>query len=117
MRVHSQLRYLDVAGCVALTQRGFAELTGGLAELCVFKMGGCSRMATTNDACLAAVAALTSLAVLDLAGCIDITDTGEGCSACSLEASTTSNCPSSAMQECRLCAFSSCTVTIPSLAV
>ena len=77
LTVHRGLRFLDVAGCVALTQQGFADLAGHLRQLHTLKLGGCSRMATVNDACMAALVPLTSLTHLDASGCIDLTDAGD----------------------------------------
>ena len=66
MIAHRKLRYLNVAGCVALTQHGFARLADSLEFLCTVRLGGCSRMATVNDSCLVALAALTNLTHLDM---------------------------------------------------
>jgi len=74
------LRDLDVSGCVALTERGFASIARGLASLTALKLGGCSRVATVTDGCVRALAASealsSSLQRLDLSGCLELTDAG-----------------------------------------
>ena len=68
---------LDLSGCVAITERGVGALAGALGRsLRTLKLGGTSRVATINDASLAAVAALTALTHLDLSGSHDVTDAG-----------------------------------------
>ena len=57
------LRDLDISGCVALTERGFASIARGLASLTALKLGGCSRVATVTDGCVRALAASEALRV------------------------------------------------------
>jgi hypothetical protein len=71
------LASLDLAGCVLLTERGFAALASGLAgSLTQLAIGGCSRVSTVSDAVLAEVARCTHLRALDMAGCTHVTDEG-----------------------------------------
>ena len=71
------LASLDLAGCVLLTERGFAALASGLASsLTQLAIGGCSRVSTVSDAVLAEVARCTNLRALDMAGCTHVTDEG-----------------------------------------
>lgn len=71
------LASLDLAGCVLLTERGFAAVASGLARsLTQLAIGGCSRVSTVSDAVLAEVARCTNLRALDMAGCTHVTDEG-----------------------------------------
>ena len=71
------LASLDLAGCVLVTERGFAALASGLAgSLTQLAIGGCSRVSTVSDAALAEVARCTHLRALDMAGCTHVTDEG-----------------------------------------
>lgn len=71
------LASLDLAGCVLLTERGFAALASGLVgSLTQLAIGGCSRVSTVSDAVLAEVARCTHLRALDMAGCTHVTDQG-----------------------------------------
>ncbi len=73
----TSLQALDVSGCVAITPKGFQHISSSFRGLRSLKLGGCSRMATVVDSCLAPFSALTALTSLDLAGCIDVTDAGK----------------------------------------
>lgn len=70
------LRALDLSGCVAVTERGLGALAACLGGLQTLRLGGTSRVATINDAGLAAVCALSQLTHLDLSGSHDLTDAG-----------------------------------------
>jgi hypothetical protein len=73
------LRSLDLAGCVLLTERGFAAMASGLGgSLTELLIGGCSRVSTVSDAVLEEVGRCRGLLSLDMAGCTHITDEG-GC--------------------------------------
>ena len=71
-----ELRLLDIAGCVAATERSIGALAVELPRLSVLKLGGCSRVATVTDSVLAALRPATALTHLDLAGCLEVTDAG-----------------------------------------
>lgn len=72
------LASLDLAGCVLLTERGFAAVASGLgATLTQLAIGGCSRVSTVSDAALAEVARCGALRSLDMSGCTHVTDDGQ----------------------------------------
>ena len=73
---HTALMHLNVAGCVALTERGFAAIARRLRRLQTLKLGGCQRMATVSDACIAALTPMTALTSLDVSGCVELRDAG-----------------------------------------
>lgn len=77
MSALTQLRTLDLSGCVSVTERGLAVLAAALRRLQTLKLGGTSRVATIGNGSIAAISALTSLTHLDLSGSHDITDTGK----------------------------------------
>lgn len=71
------LASLDLAGCVLLTERGFAAMASGLGpSLTQLLIGGCSRVSSVSDAALEAVGRCTGLRSLDMAGCTHVTDEG-----------------------------------------
>ena len=71
------LASLDLAGCVLLTERGFAAMASGLGgSLTELLIGGCSRVSTVGDAALEALARCAALRRLDLSGCTHISDEG-----------------------------------------
>lgn len=74
---NSSLRQLDVAGCVMLGQPGCVAIAAGMTQLKRLRLGGCSRMATVSDPCIAALSSLTHLTALDASGCVDVTDSGQ----------------------------------------
>lgn len=76
LRTLTALTSLGLAGCVALTERALGYVSSSVPGLVCLKLGGCSRVATVTDACLAHVQQLTALTHLDLAGCLEISDSG-----------------------------------------
>lgn len=72
----SHVEKLDLSGCLLLTEQGFQCISQGLVALKELKVGGCSRVATINDATLLGIAKCTQLQILDLSGCSNITNSG-----------------------------------------
>ena len=67
---------LDLAGCVAITERSLAKIVQHAASLHTLKIGGTSRVATVTDATLRILATATAMTHLDLSGCLEISDAG-----------------------------------------
>lgn len=72
----SHVEKLDLSGCLLLTDQGFQYASQGLVSLKELTIGGCSRVATINDAALLGIAKCTRLQALDLSGCSNITNAG-----------------------------------------
>ena len=70
------LTSLNLAGCVSIGEQGMALLPAHMPLLECLRLGGCSRVATITDPCLAPLQHLKALTHLDLAGCLEITDAG-----------------------------------------
>ena len=76
LRRMSALTSLNLAGCVSIGEQGMALIPAQMPLLECLKLGGCSRVATITDPCLAPLQHLKALTHLDLAGCLEITDAG-----------------------------------------
>lgn len=70
-----QLRSLNLASCVAITEKGLAAVAS-LPQLGTLSIGGCSRVATVTNAAMQAIRPLSRLTHLDLSGCLEVTDAG-----------------------------------------
>lgn len=67
------LTFLDLTGCVMLTEQAYSCLPLGFPGLTELRIGGCGSHSNINDLCLSHVGHCKNLQVLDMSGCCTIT--------------------------------------------
>lgn len=70
------LEYLDISGCVLLTEISTSAISNHLHSLKELRLGGCSCVTSISDAELQPLSVCSRLSSLDISGCITVTNRG-----------------------------------------
>ena len=70
------LEYLDISGCILLSDLSTKAISLSLVELRELRLGGYSRTQSVNDEMLQPLSICKSLNILDISGCIRVTEQG-----------------------------------------
>jgi len=70
------LEYLDISGCILLSELSTKAISLSLVELRELRLGGYSRTQSVNDDMLRPLSISKSLNILDISGCITVTEQG-----------------------------------------
>ena len=70
------LEYLDVSGCVLLTELSTTAVSNHLHSIKELRLGGCSCVTSISDAELQPLSVCSRLSSLDISGCVTVTNSG-----------------------------------------